>query len=326
MNRMVKRLSNLEIDEVSLVDRPANQHGLVAIAKAHSQEDSMSVFDAEGREVFEDELNVGDYVYDEQGNEFQVTDGDDDNQGGEGSGGDEGEVGKGFGDVVNRGKQYGRLGRAYARRTASDVRRSDAAQHVGRNKHRYGYGATAAGAAGAGAAADNRFGKSLGDQVLESLSKALTDEDRDVVIAKMAEGFEDIAKRNEMLEETVIGLLEEREIGMFSDVAKGYGLAGEDADLGGLLFRASQVLPEEDVIALDRILGTAGEIQKNYFEELGVNGGTENSILGQVYAMAGEAVVKNAELGLTQEQAVTALFSENPAAYDEYEAEQGFGR
>ena len=34
MGRQVKRLSNLEIDEISLVDRPANQHGLVAIAKA----------------------------------------------------------------------------------------------------------------------------------------------------------------------------------------------------------------------------------------------------------------------------------------------------
>jgi hypothetical protein len=52
-----------------------------------------------------------------------------------------------------------------------------------------------------------------------------------------------------------------------------------------------------------------------------VAGGTESSIVNQIYALAGDAVSKS-EAGLTQEQAVTALFSANPTAYDEYEAEQ----
>ena len=66
MTRMVKRLSQLEIDEVSLVDRPANQHGLVAIAK-NDQEDAMpDLFDAEGTPVELEDLQVGDFVYDDE--------------------------------------------------------------------------------------------------------------------------------------------------------------------------------------------------------------------------------------------------------------------
>jgi hypothetical protein len=75
MGRTVKRLSGLEIDEISLVDRPANQHGLVAIAKNDSQEEDMpTLFDADGNEVDESQLQVGDFVYDEDGVEYQLRD------------------------------------------------------------------------------------------------------------------------------------------------------------------------------------------------------------------------------------------------------------
>jgi hypothetical protein len=40
--RTVKRLYDLEIDEISLVDRPANQHGLVAIAKRPGRRDQQA--------------------------------------------------------------------------------------------------------------------------------------------------------------------------------------------------------------------------------------------------------------------------------------------
>lgn len=81
MARMVKRLSNLDIDEISLVDRPANQHGLVAIAK-RDEESTMSaqpLFDVEGYEVDPSQLEEGQYVYDEDGNEYVnvYDDGDD---------------------------------------------------------------------------------------------------------------------------------------------------------------------------------------------------------------------------------------------------------
>lgn len=64
--KTVKRLFDLEIDEVSLVDRPANQHGLVAIAK-RAEDDGMPIFDAEGYEVDESDLEHGDVVYADNG-------------------------------------------------------------------------------------------------------------------------------------------------------------------------------------------------------------------------------------------------------------------
>ena len=70
--RTVRKLTDLEIDEVSLVDRPANQHGLVAFAKAY-EEASMGIYDASGAEVYEDELEHGDVVYDDAGNEYQFV-------------------------------------------------------------------------------------------------------------------------------------------------------------------------------------------------------------------------------------------------------------
>jgi len=43
--------------------------------------------------------------------------------------------------------------------------------------------------------------------------------------------------------------------------------------------------------------------------------------MGQVYAAAGEIVAKSGA-SMSQEQAVTAMFQANPAAYDAYLAEQ----
>lgn len=339
MGRQVKRLSNLEIDEVSLVDRPANQHGLVAIAKAHSQEDSMSVYDAEGREVFEDELNVGDFVYDEDGSEYQVVAGDgieDEGQEQEAPEGELQEVGKAglrqaglsLGDVGNWAKGHPNAKKAGAAFTAGRAKVGEGAAYAGRNRKALGIGAGVGGAAGlgagyAGGSVGKRAPKSLGEQVLETLSKSVGDDDRDAIIAKAFDGLDEIAKRNDQLEDLVYSLIAEREEQQYGEVAKSYGIPAEDADIGGLLYRASQVLPEEDVVLLDRLFTSAGEVAKAYYDEVGVAGGYESSIMAQMQAVAGEAVAKGAEAGLSQEQAITALFAANPAAYDEYEAEQG---
>ena len=76
------QLSDLEIDEVSTVDRPANQHGLITFSKSTGMgegyteevtmpgENEIEVFDADGQPI--DELAHGDVVYDQDGNEFPV--------------------------------------------------------------------------------------------------------------------------------------------------------------------------------------------------------------------------------------------------------------
>lgn len=89
MKKPVSKLMDLDIDEVSLVDRSANQHSLVSFSKslteADSSEESMSesiaVFSETGEPVDIDSLNDGDVVYDVDGNalEYQVDD-DEDNE------------------------------------------------------------------------------------------------------------------------------------------------------------------------------------------------------------------------------------------------------
>lgn len=106
--RPVKKLSDLEIDEVSLVDRPANQHGLVAIAKRGAKEEAMpEIYDAEGYPVEEDELQEGDVVYDEQGAEYVFTE----DVGDDGTSGqfDDGDVDEGYADQYE-GELVGKRG------------------------------------------------------------------------------------------------------------------------------------------------------------------------------------------------------------------------
>lgn len=377
--RVVKRLRGLEIDEVSLVDTPANQFGTVEITKAN-QEGTMSVFDASGEEVFEDELVPGAFVYDTDGNEFLVGDGNtqlDDEQADELDYELE-SVGKAGG--LGRAGQYARLGRAQARRGAGQARRAGqagletargqvgrgvtatrsaassantrlgapamawstrqdsglqtldnasrrAAQHVGRNALAYtgGTAATAtAGGAGYGASrrSSGKVGKSFVEDLREDLSKAYTDEDRDDVIAKAFEAMGGVLEHTAQLEAQIGEMQDDRQYEEYVDLAKGYGFGDED-EIGGILLRASQFMPEQDVLALDRYFSGAGEIAKGYMQEIGQNGVYDSGdTMGQIYAVAGQAVAKNAELGLTQEQAVTALFAANPDAYDTVLAEQ----
>jgi hypothetical protein len=346
MGRTVKRLSNLEIDEISVVDAPANQHGMIAISKAQGQEDSMpSIFDADGDEVFTEELAVGDYVYDEQGNEFQVVPGDEveeyEDEGSDDADSyeyeDEGElVGKAV--LPAKLRAAGRLARMKGKEAPGAANRWALGQQIGLTRsvapwarkasevsgnRAVQFGAAGAAGAGGGYVGSRRSNtsKSLGDQVLEELSKAYTDDDRDKVIAKALDRVGEVSKRNELLEEAVERLVEDRDYSMFREVAKSYDLPGAEDDIAGLLQRASDSLPDADVAMLDRFFTAAGEIQKSYFEEVGLTGGRESGALDEIYGMAGEAVAKNAELGLTTEQAVTALFASNPEAYDAYEAE-----
>lgn len=336
MGRMVKRLSGLEIDEISLVDRPANQHGTVVIAKNHQEEDMPQLFDADENPVDESELQVGDFVYDEAGNEFQVrddveddSDDDDDDYASEFV--DEGElagVGKGLvasGPLRAGGSRAGLTARGYAARGGEAVanaknKAQPALEHYGRNKRRYQVGgAAAAGAAGGYGA--GRVGKSAGRAFLEEIGKAFTDDDRDAVFAKAVDRIDEVSKRNSMLEDTIAALLDGQERKEFTEVAKSYGVPVPEEDLGGFMQRAAHSLPPEDLHLLDRILTSHGEISKMAFTEQGIPGGYGSGVLEGVYGIAGQVIQKSAELGMTQEAAVTAVFDANPEAYEEYLAE-----
>jgi hypothetical protein len=69
------RLFDMEIDEVSFVRRGANQHAPVAFSKSHgtTEEETVGFYDENGVEVDIDALDVGDVVFDEDGDAFAVT-------------------------------------------------------------------------------------------------------------------------------------------------------------------------------------------------------------------------------------------------------------
>src|SRR5512138_2900101 len=75
MARKARRIEDLVVDEISLVDKGANQHAVVTIAKSASgeTEENMKIFDEQGNPLEERDLADGDVVFNEAGNAYQFT-------------------------------------------------------------------------------------------------------------------------------------------------------------------------------------------------------------------------------------------------------------
>jgi hypothetical protein len=72
MTRRVRELRDLIIDEISLVDRGANQHAAVTIAKSASgEEEQMEIFDEQGNPLDPEALADGAIVFDENGDAYR---------------------------------------------------------------------------------------------------------------------------------------------------------------------------------------------------------------------------------------------------------------
>lgn len=321
-------LSDLEIDEVSTVDRPANQHGLITFSKRHdsagdanhTEEDLMSqgtveieVFDDEGAPVDPSSLEHGALVYDEDGNEYVYAEDDDEGD----------EVGKGWlSETAQRGYRMGRQAEqgklSSAARGASDAKDEGVKRlknSYRKNKGAYQLAGAGGGALAAGGAAYGVTRKSLGDSVLEELSKAVTEDDRSDIIAKALDQVE-IAKAEaaQALQE----LDAERDVRLeaeFISKADEYNLPVEPTEFGPVLKRLVERMDEDDLEILDAVFKSAGDL---LYQEYGnVGGGSNSSIIDSVDALAGEMVTK-ANGSFTTAEAQVALFEANPEAYDAY--------
>lgn len=261
MKKSVSKLMDLDIDEVSLVDRGANQHSLVAFSKslteADSSEESMSdtiaVFSETGTPVDVDSLNDGDVVFDAEGNayEFQIDPEEDDEA-------------------------------AEAELELAGV------------------------------------GKSLSASILEEFSKAVTEKDREAVIAK---AMDEVSKAQEIAKQAIAYAEAERDARMtdaFISKAAEYNLPVAPEVFGPILKAMAETLSEEQLDVLDNVFNAVGDALYN---EIGFVGESSNSsVLDQVNALAGEFVGKS---DMSQAQALTAMFEANPAAYDAYISEMG---
>ncbi|MEO6204537.1 MAG: hypothetical protein ABIO67_04030 [Mycobacteriales bacterium] len=295
----------------------------------------MAVYDEQGNEIDESRLESGDVVFDENGEAIQLFSDEaiaellDEGYTAEDLGIDEDQlvgVGKGLKDsavtggtrlvtAVRHGSSQAASGYRGGRMVNGKAEGSAALRagnHLGRNRNLYATGA----AAGTAGEAHGRFKKSLGEQVLSDLSKALTDGDRDQVISKMADRVSQAETVAKAAQERAEALESEREFERFVDVAKSFELPIDPEDLGGILQEVSKVLTDGQLETLERIFNTAASAVT--LDEAGSAG--YSPLMGYVDDQAMELVGKS-DGGFSPEQATTALFSANDDAYLAYLSE-----
>lgn len=310
----VRKLTDIEIDEVSVVDRPANQHGLIAFSKALGagstpEEGTMPpdadvIYDVDGDEVDPGLLEHGDVVYDVEGNEYVFVEEDAE-------------------EPVQKDGAFKMFGAA-APFLAPKQAAKEAGAHIARNRVAYGTGAGVAGAtglAGYGLGRRNRnanFGKSAGDTVLEALSKAASDDDRDAIIAKAMDEVEVYKAQTQEMAEALAYEQDLRLTDEYISKAAEYNLPVSPAVLGPILKSIAEVLSDEELDVLDALFEAIGDA---LYDEVGYVGDTDNqSVVDMVNGYADELVGKS---DMTHAEAAVAMYSAHPEAYEAYLAENG---
>jgi hypothetical protein len=315
--RRVNRLYDLELDEVSHVDRPANQHGAVVIAKRAAEDQRMAMYDEEGYELDEDLLEPGDEAYDENGNQFVMVSDEEaaelveqgvitlDDDMGEGS----------YYEPENAYAGVGKL-------SLGDIsaRATQAGGALKRNKRLAGAAAgtgAAAGFAARGGGGKQTKSASLGSDVFETLSKALHGNEARQAVSKLAEMVKESQDDAQAAWAVAKALADERDLEEYVELASTYPVAADPQELGTVLARvAKNQAGPNDLAYLDRVL-SADPVN---YEEVGYSGYAENSVMDQIAALAGQVVSKRGDVSL--EEATVAFFDTNTDAYELYLEEQ----
>ena len=282
MPKPVKELRDMEIDEISLVDRPAAQHAEVVITKRATEEDIVpeDIYDEEGDLVDLDYLETGDVVFDEDGDAFLVVD-------------DEME------------DEYEVVGKAaatpdYPEEEGASKKEILRAKLLAQKKKQL---------------EEEGVKKSFADELREELSKSYSDADRDEVIAKALAEVDEMASFAAEAEEVAKSERDLRLTREYEDVAKSYNLPVDESELAPVLMAIAEELPYEYGEVIHKALSAAGEI---VFDEIGTEGyATNNDVLNAVDYYIDQNISK---ADISKAEAVEAVFDENPGAYDEYMA------
>lgn len=161
--------------------------------------------------------------------------------------------------------------------------------------------------------------RSFSDEIRVELSKALTDADRDNVIAKALGRVEAVEKAAQ----TAIAQAQaERDLRLdreYTEVAKSYNVPVPAAVLGPVLKRLAEVMDIEDQKVIAKCL-QATSSSEELFREFGSRGTGDNlDVLTQVNALVETGVSKGAG---TRESAFVNVLEEHPEAYEQYLAER----
>jgi hypothetical protein len=303
MPRPVKELTNMEIDEVSLVSRPANAHARVVIAK--SQEDNVpDVFDSEGMSLDIDSISLGEVVYSDGGEPFVVVE-DDHSE-----------------DLVSIGKAD----------EEDDMDNEEPKEESTEDKKKNPFAAFAsekkdeAKKPKAKEEDDDEeeedeeedkepeVKKSFANELREDFAKSLTDMDRDEAIVK---AMDQVESMGEALEEARTIAKSERDLRLeaeYEEVAKSYNVPIDPVELAPVLRDIAEYLPYEHGAIIHKALSAAGDM---LFDEIGTQGaGSNNDVLNEVNAFIDQNVSKSDDI--SKAEATEAIFDSNPQAYDEY--------
>jgi hypothetical protein len=257
MPRPIKNVTDIEIDEISLVDKAANQHAMVTIAKRAPEEDQMpDLYDESGAVVDQEALEHGDIVFDDDGNAYEFVEEEEDEQ------------------IEDREPE------PVGKSAFFDTQPSNG-----------GFAAS----------------------VMEELSKAYSDEDRDRVLSKAFAQVEELEKRQAQFVEIAKAERDLRLTREYVSKAAEYNLPIAPEELGPVLYRMAESMSYDDCAVIAKCLETAGAI---LYEEVGFTGGGDNAdIMDQVSAIASERVEVGKAFGSTD---IVGVLDENPQAYDEY--------
>lgn len=263
MPRIRNNLTDMDIDEISTVDKTANQHSRFVIAKRAPEEEEMpQLYTQEGSPLDENQLEFGDIVYTDDGQAYewveQVEDEDE---------------------------------------TEDERVKEDAT--VGKSAFFEKPPAKAG---------------SFTQSVMEELSKAFSDDDRDQVIAKALGRVEEIESKYEEVAKAAKAERDLRLTREYVSKAADYNLPVAPDELGPVLYRMAETMSYDDCAVIAKCLETAGEI---IFEERGYTGGGDNAdIYSQVEAHAHDTFGKAEDFN--EAEAINKVFEMNPDAYDEY--------
>ena len=270
MPRPVQIVKDMEIDEISLVDRAACPPATIVIAKSADQEEGMDEFlDQDGNPIDLSQFDEGTVLEDEDGNQFVVSYEDDD---------DDDEA-------------------AYA----------DEGELVGVGKSAFGHPADD------GVIASIRY----------ELSKAVSEDDRDLVLSK---AFSTLSKRAAYAESRLAKAEEvaksERDLRLrreYVSKAAEYNVPVDPEELGPVLMRATEALSYDDCAVIHKALTAAGEM---LYTEAGYDSrGAADDPMAAIDDYLDEAVA--AQQGqVSKAGAMTAFFDSNPEAYDTYRADR----
>jgi hypothetical protein len=272
MPRPIRNLTDMEIDEISTVDKAANQYSRFVIAKRAPEEEEMpQLYNQEGQPLDEDQLEFGDIVYDDQGAAYEYVEDDGEDTG------QEQEEDQPVPELAGVGKSA-----FFDQKPQSSTAGS--------------------------------FSKS----VMEELSKAFSDKDRDAVIAKALGRVEELEKAQNQAIEIAKSERDLRLTREYISKAAEYNLPVAADELGPVLYRMAETMSYEDCSVIAKCLETAGNI---LFEETGYTGGGDNAdVYSQVEAHAYDQFGKAADFNSVS--AINTVFDQNPDAYDEYLAAQ----